>query len=890
MSLNFYCDEEDNSHKELSLDKYNFLFIEYAKNSPTLPEALTQLYKEALSLEGNLIDKTINEILNSCKKRIDLGFVEIKKNFENITREDAYIICSYTYETDNTFLSPYKLLNRCLTVDDRKNGVRCVSKYFYLLLKSLRKLPKYYPKDKFLYRCINKLVNNSFYLKGNIKTFWGFTSTSYLPKLTYKFLNGEENTKAGTIFTLGGDVWGYDIGLFNYYHEKEILLEPERKYIIDNFLPPINRIINITCTVLKTNIVLNEIESLSNKISENKIEEENDSKESNSKDNNSKDNNSKENNSKDNNSKDNNSKDNNAKENDFVIKFEMEAKINDENTVISGIGVLCNIPSKKIKALITYNHMISLNLLNRVEKISLYIKRREKEVNLKINRYKYTNEDLDITIIEILDIDNIHNFIDIDKYMHSRNFIGTNIYSAYFKENGDFDLLDGKIIDKNNDNFICNIPSVKEGIILLKDNMKLMGIIKGNDNEIKILPINIITDKINYIKCIYEIKKEDVNKDIQIINNKDFYGNIKNIEIEKEVKVIINGEIKSNILTYQFDKEGNYDVYLISNNNLTNMSNMFRNCSSLKELDLSIFNFSQITNMSYIFYKCSSLKEINLLSSSTNQVKNMMFMFGNCSSLKQIYLTLLQTNQVTNMSYLFNNCTSLKELDLFSFNTTQVTNMSYMFNNCTSLEQVNLSSFNNNQATDMAGMFYNCSLLKKLNLSSFNTDKVNNMSYMFYNCSLLEEIQMDNFEISLVSNLSYMFYNCSSLKELNLSSFNTNQVTNMSSMFEGCSSLEKINLSSFNTRWVNNMSNMFKNCSSMKELNLSSFNTEKVKNMSSMFEGCSSLKDLNISTFIIKESTDMSNMFNLINKTIKIKVNDKRIKSLFKNPNDCIII
>ena len=26
--------------------------------------------------------------------------------------------------------------------------------------------------------------------------------------------------------------------------------------------------------------------------------------------------------------------------------------------------------------------------------------------------------------------------------------------------------------------------------------------------------------KINYIKCIYEIKKEDIGKDIQILNNK----------------------------------------------------------------------------------------------------------------------------------------------------------------------------------------------------------------------------------------------------------------------------------------------------------------------------------------------------------------------------------
>ncbi len=57
--------------------------------------------------------------------------------------------------------------------------------------------------------------------------------------------------KSGTIFTLTGDVWGYDITLFNYYKEEEILLEPETKFIVDSVLPPVNDIIYITCKVLK---------------------------------------------------------------------------------------------------------------------------------------------------------------------------------------------------------------------------------------------------------------------------------------------------------------------------------------------------------------------------------------------------------------------------------------------------------------------------------------------------------------------------------------------------------------------------------------------------------------------------------------------------------------
>ena len=123
-------------------------------------------------------------------------------------------ICSYTYESEMKIFCPYKLLNTNLTSDDRKNGVRNVSKYLYILLKALRKLPRYYLTDKYLYRCITHLVNtsqgnnnNSSYFKGNKKTFWGFTSTSPDPNTTYSFLNKGEKIKTGTVFTLEGDIW-----------------------------------------------------------------------------------------------------------------------------------------------------------------------------------------------------------------------------------------------------------------------------------------------------------------------------------------------------------------------------------------------------------------------------------------------------------------------------------------------------------------------------------------------------------------------------------------------------------------------------------------------------------------------------------------------------------
>ena len=58
--------------------------------------------------------------------------------------------------------------------------------------------------------------------------------------------------KQGTIFSIVGDIQGYDITLFNYFKEKEILLEPERKFIIGDVLSECNEIIHVTCNKINT--------------------------------------------------------------------------------------------------------------------------------------------------------------------------------------------------------------------------------------------------------------------------------------------------------------------------------------------------------------------------------------------------------------------------------------------------------------------------------------------------------------------------------------------------------------------------------------------------------------------------------------------------------------
>ena len=271
MSLNFYEEDEDiEKPKEESLNNYIDLFKDYIYEVPNLREALIFIFKAA-NLNEEQINKYTDDIITQCDKQMTKNFDQIKIKYPKITLEEAKIISSYTCESGmDSDYSPFRLLNRNMVSENRKQGIKNISKYLYMLLKSLRKLSRYQPQgnSKYLYRCVNKIVNYKIdtfnkklipYLAGNEKTLWSFTSTSYEAHTSYAFLGKNGKFKEGTIFTFSGDLWGYDITLFNVFGEEEILIEPERKIFVKETKPPINQILQTRCKILQTPLVLDSL-------------------------------------------------------------------------------------------------------------------------------------------------------------------------------------------------------------------------------------------------------------------------------------------------------------------------------------------------------------------------------------------------------------------------------------------------------------------------------------------------------------------------------------------------------------------------------------------------------------------------------------------------------
>ena len=152
-----------------------------------------------------------------------------------------------------------------------------------------------------------------------------------------------------------------------------------------------------------------------------------------------------------------------------------------------------------------------------------------------------------------------------------------------------------------------------------------MNIIK----EISIFLKETIKNKLKYIvdKYIFYINESTLiykmdDKKIRLFGNEFIKNNKDNYYLIIENKKINLCELYN----LKYENKNNYvKVKLIQKDNVTNMSYMFYDCSSLISLpDISNWNTNNVTNMSWMFNNCSSLIYLpdmnNFILSSNNYI------------------------------------------------------------------------------------------------------------------------------------------------------------------------------------------------------------------------------------------------------------------------------
>ena len=239
-------------------------------------------------------------------------------------------------------------------------------------------------------------------------------------------------------------------------------------------------------------------------------------------------------------------------------------------------------------------------------------------------------------------------------------------------------------------------------------------------------------------------------------------------------------------------------------------------------------NTESVTDMSNMFKNCKSLRSINVSKFNTGNVQDMHGMFVGCENLRTITLgATFNTGNVTDMHEMFACCSSLTSIDLSKFDTGNVTDMHDMFSSCWSLSSINLSNFDTGNVTDMHGLFFNCGSLASINLSNFDTGNVTNMRDMFNGCGSLSTLDLSNFDTSSLIYMDGMFCN-SGIASINFDGFETETVESMANLFDGCGNLTELNLSGFDTSnvrevdwgWHLGYNAMLRNCTKLGSLSL----------------------------------------------------------------------
>ena len=182
-----------------------------------------------------------------------------------------------------------------------------------------------------------------------------------------------------------------------------------------------------------------------------------------------------------------------------------------------GTGSFCKIPfpdkDNLLPVIITNNHIISESILNNDDTIALSINNDKeiKEINLK-KRIKYTNEEFDVTFIEIKDDDGINNYLELDTEFQSKGTIINNTESIYILHypNGKKVAVSYGIfqnVEENDFLHLCSTePGSSGGPILKLSDSKLIGIHKQANKKEE----NNIGFFLNEpIKCFYQKYNKD---------------------------------------------------------------------------------------------------------------------------------------------------------------------------------------------------------------------------------------------------------------------------------------------------------------------------------------------------------------------------------------------
>ena len=323
-------------------------------------------------------------------------------------------------------------------------------------------------------------------------------------------------------------------------------------------------------------------------------------------------------------------------------KLDFEDNIKNDENIMNELDVLKNENDKKNNLIKNYG-ILNEKVLNLFKLMLTKINK----MSSLINKEHINNKILNI-IKELPQPNAINNIID-------------EISNSILEE---LEVIEQYIKHKEDINYLLN--EINFGEPKLNDNKN--NDLKINDSKNNDIKMN---ENKNEINLVYMTETEGEQK---IFGKKFVESNKSNIEL------IINGE-KSCLIDKFKLKKGENIIKIIILNKINDLSYMFNECSSLKNIEeLKYLDTKDINDFSYMFFGCSSLEDIKPLANwNVTKSNNFSYMFFGCSSLKDIKpLINWNVSNCKNFSYMFCGCSSLEDTKLLQ--TWNVDNFEEMFN------------------------------------------------------------------------------------------------------------------------------------------------------------------------------------------------------------------
>ena len=208
----------------------------------------------------------------------------------------------------------------------------------------------------------------------------------------------------------------------------------------------------------------------------------------------------------------------------------------------------------------------------------------------------------------------------------------------------------------------------------------------------------------------------------------------------------------------------------------TNINSLFSNCWSIREIhipetwDVSGLGDANNTGNS-VFTSCYSVQRITGIKNWQFYHKNSCAnMFQNCYSLVEVDVSGWRVNSATSLAGIFSNCRSLKRVDLSSWQPKNCVSLASMFLSCYSLVEIgDISNWDVSKGTSFASMFSGMGSVKNITLRNWNLASCTTVANMFsYEYSLRKAV-LTGWAIPNVTTSPASFLgNCWNLEELEI--------------------------------------------------------------------------------------------------------------------------